>query len=62
MTARVSSRIVLMLGFCLLAFVGGAPADGAGSNRAVLTVTNPTGLARPEEVLEVPLAAIQSRL
>lgn len=36
--------------------------QAAGSRKAVLAVQNPTTQARPEEVLEVPLAAILSRL
>ncbi|HUX27321.1 MAG TPA: DUF4861 family protein, partial [Terracidiphilus sp.] len=37
-------------------------ANAAGPQRTVLAVTNPTSLSRPEEVLEVPLAAIESKL
>jgi hypothetical protein len=51
-----------MLGACLLVFTGGAQADGSGPAGAGLEVTNPTGMLRPEEVLEVPLAAIRARL
>jgi len=37
-------------------------AQAKGSRQAVLAVENPTSQARPEEVLELPLAAILSRL
>ncbi len=39
-----------------------AIAHAAGPQRAVLAVTNPTSTARTKEVLEVSLAAIQSKL
>jgi hypothetical protein len=53
------ARVVFSLG--LLAVVSGF-AHAAGSRLAVLVVSNPTSLPRPEEVLEVPLSAVQSRL
>lgn len=55
-------RIECMLAVCLLAFAGGAKADGTRPARAILDVTNPTGTPRTEEVLAVPLAAIEAHL
>jgi hypothetical protein len=57
------TQVAIASSACLIALVTGATtAHTAGPRRAILSVTNPTSQPRPEEVLEVPLAAIQSRL
>lgn len=55
-TLTVSSACLIGLAFsAVFSFAAGRP-------HAILTVTNPTNLPRPEEVLEVPLVAIESKL
>ena len=62
MVQRGSNRIACALAACLIVLFGRAPVHGASPRRAVLDVTNPTGIQRPEEVLEVPLGEIKARL
>lgn len=46
----------------LLAGPAGGLGQAGGSRRAVLAVENPTSQARPEEVLELPLAEVLARI
>lgn len=62
MHQRRSNPLVFTLTACLTMLAGSPAAHGASPERAVLEVTNPTGMPRLEEVLEVPLTVIQGRL
>ncbi len=60
MVRRKTVRIAFALQLCLLA--GGGFAHAAGARRAIVAVSNPTDLDRPEEILEIPLAEIRTRI
>jgi hypothetical protein len=55
--------LLLAFAACLVGLLSvSGIAFAASQKSAILVVTNPTSLSRPEEVLEIPLAAIESKL
>jgi len=56
-------RVVFSFGLlAVVQWAAGLATHAAGSRLAVLVVSNPTSLPRPEEVLEVPLSAVTGEI